>query len=99
MDFPALSSYEQWLVDLAQNIGLSSGEGAVTPWTEIESYLTLSELELTMWEIKTIRFLSTVYVDGLHEFADEKAAPPFETEPTQEQRKAAEERRARESWN
>lgn len=72
MDFPALSSYEQWLVDLAQNIGLSSGEGAVTPWAEIESYLNLSGLELTMWEIKTIRFLSTVYVNGLYEFSDEK---------------------------
>jgi len=99
VDFPALSSYEQWLVDLAQNIGLSSGEGVVTPWTEIESYLTLSELELTMWEIKTIRFLSTVYVNGLHEFADEETAPPFETEASKEQRAAAEERRARETWS
>ena len=99
MDFPALSSYERWLVDLAQNIGLSSGEGAVTPWTEIQSYLNLSGLELTMWEIKTIRFLSTVYINGLHEFADEKTAPPFETESTQEQREAAAERRARESWS
>lgn len=99
MDFPALSSYEQWLVDLAQNIGLSSGEGAVTPWTEIESYLTLSELELTMWEIKTIRFLSSVYVNGLHEFADEKTTPPFETETAQEQREADAEQRARESWS
>lgn len=99
MDFPPLSSYERWLVDLTQDVGLSSGEGAVTPWAEIESYLNLSGLELTMWEIKTIRFLSVIYVNGLYEFADEKAAPPFETESTQEQREAAEEQRARESWS
>ena len=99
MDFPLLSSYERWLVDLAQDVGLSSGEGAVTPWAEIESYLNLSGLELTMWEIKTMRFLSIVYVNGLHEFADEKTAPPFETDITQEQREAAAERRARESWS
>ncbi len=99
MEFPQLSVYEQWLVDLAQNIGLVHGEGAVTPWTEIESYLTLSELELTMWEIKTIRFLSTVYVNGLHEFSDEKTPPPFETKTAQEQREIDAEQRARESWS
>lgn len=99
MDFPLLSSYERWLVDLAQNIGLAHGEGFVAPWSEIESYLNLSGLELTMWEIKTIRFLSTVYVNGLHEFADEETPPPFETKTAQEQREIDAEQRARESWS
>ena len=99
MDFPPLSGYERWLVDIAQDVGLASGEGVVTPWAEIESYLNLSGLELTMWELKTIRFLSTVYINGLHEFADEETAPPFETEASKEQRAAAEERRARETWS
>lgn len=98
MEFPRLSVYERWLLDVAQDVGLSSGEGAVTPWVEVESYLNLSELELSMWEIKTIRFLSSIYVNGLHEFADEKATPPFETEAAQEQREADAEQRARESW-
>lgn len=99
MDFPQLSSYERWLVNTAQDIGLAHGEGFIAPWGEIESYLNLSELELTMWEIKTIRFLSSIYVNGLHDFSDEKTPPPFEIEATKEQREAAEERRARESWN
>ena len=98
MEFPPLSSYERWLVNTAQDIGLAHGEGFVAPWAEIESYLNLSGLELTMWEIKTIRFLSSTYVNGLHEFSDEEAPPPFETEAAKEQRKADAEQRARESW-
>lgn len=98
MEFPRLSVYERWLVDIAQDIGLSSGDGVVTPWVEVVSYLNLSELELSMWEIKTIRFLSAAYVNGLYEFADEKATPPFETAAAQEQREADAEQRARESW-
>lgn len=94
-----LSNYERWLVNTAQDVGLASGEGVVIPWVEIESYLNLSKLDLTMWEIKTIRLLSSIYVNGLYKFADEKAIPPFETSTTQEQREADAERRARESWS
>lgn len=99
MEFPPLSVYERWLVNTAQDIGLAHGEGFVAPWGEIESYLSLSGLELTMWEIKTIRLLSSIYVNGLHEFSDEKTPPPFETEAAKEQREANAEQRARESWN
>jgi hypothetical protein len=68
------------MVAMLQEAGLvmSNGMGAnPLTWQEIESWLRVTELELSVWEKLTIREMSEAYCTELAKSTDKHAAPPF----------------------
>lgn len=79
-----LVGYGQWLVDTSQNIGLSFG-GNQLPYSEIAAWCDISGVSLSIWEAETVRYLSGVYVTGLHDYEGEGAAPAYISEEYKKQ--------------
>lgn len=79
LQFPELDGAE-YMVTLFQEAGLmsSNGMGAVPlSWQEIESWLDVTELRLTVWEKLTIREMSDAYVAALHQSTGKHDPAPY----------------------
>lgn len=79
LQFPELDG-SGYLVNLWQEAGLimSNGMGVVPlTWQEIESWLRVTELQLTVWEKLTIREMSEAYAAESAKATDKHAAPPY----------------------
>lgn len=77
-EFPVVSSYSDWLINTARSIGITFN-GEATPNTEIYAWVQLTNIELTLWEIETIKSLSNTYLIALDKYEGDKAInePPF----------------------
>jgi len=66
-------------VSTAQAIGLKQGDNTLS-FVEIESWMRLSGVPLTLWDVQCIHGLSIDYVNALDEFREEKEQPPYMSE-------------------
>jgi len=66
-------------VNTAQAIGLTQGDNTLS-FVEIESWMRLSGVPLTLWDVQCIHGLSIDYVNALDEFREEKEQPPYMSE-------------------
>lgn len=79
LQFPELDG-AGYLVALLQEAGLimSNGMGAIPlTWQEIESWLRVTELQLTVWEKLTIREMSEAYAAELASATDKHRPQPY----------------------
>jgi hypothetical protein len=86
LQFPELDG-AGYLVALLQEAGLvmSNGMGVIPiTWQEIDSWLRVTELELSVWEKLTIREMSEAYAAEFSKSSDKHAVAPYAppAEPT-----------------
>lgn len=58
---------------------MSFGDNPI-PFSEIESWIKLSEISLTLWEIETIKSFSNTYLLALQEYDKKGVIAPYITE-------------------
>lgn len=63
-ELPPLDDYCEWLVSTAQAIGLSNGE-TPTSYVEIQAWMNISGIDLTLWECELMRELSTTFINAI----------------------------------
>lgn len=79
LQFPELDGAD-YMIGLFQEAGLTMPNGmGVTPltWQEIESWLRVTELHLSVWEKLTIREMSEAYTAELLKASDKTATAPY----------------------
>lgn len=78
------------MIDLVQNkIGLSNSGDSLT-FSDIESYIRLSGLRLTLPEIQLVKNLSAAFINAFHFYSKEEnvnADPPYETDEGRAERR------------
>lgn len=80
LQFPDLEG-AAYLVTLVHEAGTmqSNGMGAVPlSWQEIDAWLNVTELRLTIWEKLTIREMSEAYVAEFVKASDKHAVAPYQ---------------------
>ena len=97
-EFPSVSTYEQWVIDTLQNIGLAP-RGEPLTFTELAAWLSITGEYLTPWEAETITHLSAFYVSRLTKYAPDEAAPPLESKERKIERLRKLDQASRDSWN
>lgn len=83
LQFPDLDGAE-YMIALLQEAGLVLGGGmSIVPltWHEIESWLTATELELSVWEKLTIKQMSEAYVAESTKATAKHAVAPYVPPP------------------
>lgn len=97
LKLPDISEGAEYMVSLLSEAGfaLSSGFGA-TPitWTELDSWLSCTKHELSVWEITTLKEMSEVYCSELHKSSAKDAAPPYVPTAEVEDEELAEQRKS-----
>lgn len=84
---PDLDGYE-YIINLWHEAGTTcAGAMGCTPltWNEIESYTTKLSLELSNWELLSIRRLSIEYCGEYHQASDINRPAPFAYEEAEEE--------------
>jgi len=79
IDIPYLNPYETWITDTLQNMGFSNGEKPI-PFTEMRAWSGESKIDLTLWEMETLKRLSNEYVVGYNEQKKTGTLPPYASE-------------------
>lgn len=70
----------EYLVDLLYEAGLFESNGMAATalsWQEIQSWLNCTKLELTPWEIMTIKDMSNVYVAEFNQASAKDRPAPY----------------------
>lgn len=79
LNLPNLDGAE-YLITLLFEAGLvqSTGMGvSPLPWSEIESWLRVTQLDLSVWERLTIKTMSEVYASGLNSSTKKDCPAPY----------------------
>ena len=79
LNLPNLDGAE-YLITLLFEAGLvqSTGMGVnPLPWSEIESWLRVTQLDLSVWERLTIKTMSEVYASGLNSSTKKDCPAPY----------------------
>lgn len=79
LEMPDIGS-QGYLIELLLEIGASASTGfGVAPlsWSEIYSWSSLTQTNLTSWEASTIMSLSRAFTASYHRFDETNAAAPF----------------------
>ena len=87
LQLPDLDGAE-YLVGLLHEAGLmsSNGMGSVClSWSEINAWLQVTEIDLTLWERLTITELSEVYVGELNKASAKDSEAPYKPTPDVEE--------------
>lgn len=69
-----------YIIDYLFELGLTLGESAVTHG-EIRAWMENTGVDLSAWEARSIKNLSSAYLSGCHESRDKDAETPWQEAP------------------
>jgi hypothetical protein len=70
-----------YLLEMSNSLGLArEGFHGASPvsYLEMQAWMQMSGLELTVWEAQTLREMSQAYCDALHGGRDKASFPPWD---------------------